>query len=390
MPDFNPDEYLSSGSEFNPDSYLGLGDNQEPTSSIPQSANNIDVPGMGSGGPESFAQEKDRSVGEVLEGAVDTALTIGTGITGGALGFGAGTVGGIIGELTGMLKPGEGLELAEKLGSMLTREPRSEAGKEYVENIGETLGVLPPVGLAGGVTPKFGLPNIEKPNLNLLSVKDSLLGKAIAEKGSERVKKSFTKKLGNYRFEPRIFGMVKEARKQGFDDGMTTVIANASPMNKRKMLKQVKVQEIGMGDYLYQQKNRPSDIAGDSFLRQVDFVRHNNQQAGQQLNRVAKSLKGKEVDVTETIDKFFNDLTGMGVKLDADGNLDFTGSLIEFSAPAKTLIANTLTKIKRNPVPDALEAHKFKKFLDEDLQHGKKQEGGVSGAVERVLGSLRS
>ena len=100
-------------------------------------------------------------------------------------------------------------------------------------------------------------------------------------------------------------------------------------------------------------------------------------------------MKGKDVDVVEPTNKFISDLNEMGVKLDADGKIDFTDSVIEFSNPAKTLVTNTLTKIQRRPNPDALEAHKFKKFLDEDLQHGKKLEGGVSGAVEKVLGDLR-
>ena len=79
----------------------------------------------------------------------------------------------------------------------------------------------------------------------------------------------------------------------------------------------------------------------------------------------------------------------MGIKFDEEGTVDFTGSLIEFSTPAKELISNTLIKIRRDPNPDALSAHKFKKFLDEDLSHGKKREGGVSGSVEKVLGDYR-
>lgn len=366
--EFNPDAYLAKASEFNPDEFLGVAPQGGIVSNI--SAGNPDVPG---GGQVSQAQAPaERSVGDYIEGAAETALTMGTGAVLGAPAYLAGAIPDAIDQLAG--NPDQ--KYRESFAEAVTNTPESETGQSMVKSIGETLGVLPPVGLTGGVIPKFKMPN-------------SPLGKKIAETGGERIKKNFTKKLGEDRFTPRVFGMVKSARKQGFDDGMTTVIANASPMNKRKMLKMVKVMEAGKKDTLHQQKFRPADVAGDSLLKQVDFIRANNKQAGQQLNRVAKSLKGKEVDVIEPTNKFIDALDEMGVKFDQDENLNFTDSVIEFSNPAKTLITNTLTKIRRNPTPDALDAHKFKKFLDEDLQHGKKLEGGVSGAVEKVLGDLR-
>jgi len=151
----------------------------------------------------------------------------------------------------------------------------------------------------------------------------------------------------------------------------------------------VKVMERGKGKTLEQQRYRPADVAGDSLLQDVNFLRAENKKAGSDLGEIAKDLSGESVDTSAPTSKFFEDLGEMGVKFDEEGTLDFTDSLIEFSTPAKTLINNTLTKIQRRPNPDAEQAHKFKKFLDEDLSHGKKQEGGVSGAVEKVLGDYR-
>lgn len=325
----------------------------------------------------SFAQPKqERGIGEKIVGAGETALTIGTGATGGALGFAGGSVEGVIKNLLGDITQEEAMKIAQDRAASFTYEPKGEAGQEYVGDIGEALGSLPPVGLTGGITPKFAMSN-------------SPLGKKIAETGSERIKKDFTKKLGEDRFKPNVFGMVKEARKQGFDDGMTTMIANSPAVDKSKFVKMVKVMESGKGKTLDQQRYRPADVAGDSLLQDVNFLRAENKKAGQDLGDVAKNLKGEPVDVSGPTNKFFDDLGEMGVKFDEEGKLDFTDSLIEFSTPAKTLINNTLTKIQRRPNPDAEQAHKFKKFLDEDLSHGKKQEGGVSGAVEKVLGDYR-
>ena len=335
---------------------------------------NLDVPG---GGQISDAAPTDRSFGEVVEGVSEAALTTAMGMTSGAVGFGAGSLSGMIGELTGRLKPGEGLEEAQALSSKLINMPESEAGQEYIKWVGDKLGALPPVGLTGGVTPKLAIPK-------------SPLGKKMLESTNENIQKSFKQKpVGEKVLSQRYGANIKSAIKQGFDERTVNMIANSSPINKRKYKKMVHVLERGMKDIEHEQTFRPADVAGDSLLKQVNYVRHNNKQAGKQLGRVAESLEKKSVDVTEPVNKFYDDLSEMGIMLDEDGAINFTDSLIEFSGPAKTLVSNTITKLKRKPNPNALEAHQFKKFLDEDLKHGKKSEGGVSGKVETVLGDLR-
>tara|TARA_R110000868_G_scaffold210375_1_gene460386 strand:+ start:21220 stop:23253 length:2034 start_codon:yes stop_codon:yes gene_type:complete len=113
--------------------------------SIIQSANNPDVPGMEGEVNRSVAKPKDYSFGDVAQGVGEAALTTATGATGGALGFFGGSLSGALGELTGRLKPGEGLEEAQALAAKLTYAPKTEAGQEFVDDIGEALGSLPPV-----------------------------------------------------------------------------------------------------------------------------------------------------------------------------------------------------------------------------------------------------
>ena len=359
----------------------------------PQQFNNEDVPrseGVAFPADPNQPQKPESSLGDYAEGAAGALGTFITGGTTGAIGFGLGTIEGAVGELLGYIEKGQGVEVAKRYADILTNTPDTPEGMAMVKSIGDALGVLPPV-LGTGPVGVAGRLNIDKTNISRfkasLAKSKSPLAQKLASEGSEQALKSF-KNTGD-KFKPRIFGMVKEARKQGFDDGMTTVIANASPIDKRRMLQQINILEKGKADSLYQAKNRPADIAGTSLLKQVDFIKSNNKQAGKQLGRIADTLKGKEVDVAAPVDRFLTDLSEMGVRVD-DGVPTFEGSMIEFSGPAKTLVENTLIKIKRKPTPDALEAHEFKKFLDEDLKHGKKQEGGVSGKMERVLGDLRS
>lgn len=81
---------------------------------------------------------------DAVKGAVEAALTTATGATTGALGFGLGSLLGAGGELIGVLEKGEGLELAQELGSDLTFQPRTQTGQDIVSTIGELAGALPP------------------------------------------------------------------------------------------------------------------------------------------------------------------------------------------------------------------------------------------------------
>ncbi len=348
------------------------------------SAQNIDVPAGGAGPafPERPAQP-ERTFGETLTGLGEAALTTATGATGGALGFLAGSVEGIAKELTGQIPSGEGAKIAQQRASDLTFAPRSEAGQEFVGDIGETLGALPPTGLTGGVIPKISVPSIQLPKS-----RNKILN-ALGEVAPENIPKSF-KKLGEDRFEPRIFGMVKEARKQGFDDSVTTMITNSTPNTKRGLLKQVSLIERVKGDARAKALEGVSDIAGDALVRKIDFVEGNKNQAGKQLGRVAKRLKGKDVDVKTPVNKFISDLDELGVTFDDKGKPIFEGSQIEGVAPAESLINKIALRIKRNPNPDALEAHQFKKFIDENVAFGKSAAEGLSGKTESVVKSLRS
>lgn len=345
-----------------------------------ESANNPDVPG---GGQVSQAQPVERSFSDKAEGAYEAAKTITTGATTGALGFGVGTLTGMVGELTGRLKPGEGLEEAQALAAKMTNLPEGEAGQEYVKNIGDILGALPPVGLTGGVTPKIAAPKIKLPKSLNRSIS------SIADSAPESIKKSFTKKLGNDRFEPRIFGMVKEARKQGFDDSVTTLIANASKSDKRKMLRMVSVVESGKGDARAKALTRTADIAGDALVKKINYVKSNNKQAGQQLGRVAETLKGKKVDMSQPVNSFISKLQEkLGVTFDEDFKPIFDGSEIESFPESRKLVNDLTLRIKRNSDPSAFESHKFKRLIDKFVRYGK-SDGKLDPDLESAAKTLR-
>ena len=208
----------------------------------------------------------------------------------------------------------------------------------------------------------------------------------------ENVQKSFTKKLGKDRFQPHIFGMVKEARRQGFDEGVTTLVANASPTTRRGMMRQVGVVEKAKGSARVKALERTADIAGESLVRKHDFVLSNKKQAGIQLGRVAKKLNKESLNIDEPVNSFLDGLERLGVKFDEKGRPNYENATFEGVTPAETLINKVVRRIKRNEgfgETDGLSAHEFKKFIDEQVSFGKKSEGGLGNKVEGVVKTLR-
>jgi len=127
-------------------------------------------------------------IGDKLVGAGETALTLATGATGGALGM----VGGVVKGLTEQILSGEfgtpqaakEVERSAMRGSQaLTYQPRTQAGQEQVQAVGEFLGaVVPPV-----------LPMIGAPGAILQSVRSAApVARATAQRGAAAAQQAAT------------------------------------------------------------------------------------------------------------------------------------------------------------------------------------------------------
>jgi hypothetical protein len=94
---------------------------------------------------------QEPSLGQQLVGAGETALTLGTGAVGGTLGTLAGTLQGLSQQiLSGQFGTPEAVRAVEKAAAAgaqaLTYQPRTQAGQEQVQAVGQVLAnVLPPV-----------------------------------------------------------------------------------------------------------------------------------------------------------------------------------------------------------------------------------------------------
>lgn len=193
--------------------------------------------------------------------------------------------------------------------------------------------------------------------------------------------------LGKLKTDP----LTQEAIKQGFDSGTVAAVAGASTADKLKMAKMVEVMKKGKENALYAVKNRPSDIAGDSLLERVNYVKKINREAGSQLDDVAKSLKGKPVNFDQPVQNFIDNLDDMGITIDRNLKPVFTGSDVEGLAGPIAAINNVVKRLTSGPrgkAPDAYELHRMKKYIDENVTYGSTGEG-LKGKTEGILKQLR-
>jgi hypothetical protein len=100
--------------------------------------------------PETLPQPDRPTIGQRLIGAGETGLTLATGATGGTVGTIAGTLQGLAQAiLSGQYGTPEAVKLVEEaatqMGGRFTYQPRTQAGQEMVQSVGEVLQQVPPV-----------------------------------------------------------------------------------------------------------------------------------------------------------------------------------------------------------------------------------------------------
>lgn len=260
--------------------------------------------------------------------------------------------------------------LADPLGLIgMSDNEELKQFKQQVENVGSALGEAAPETAtiaAGMVAP--------------LRVKPGDLSKSLAQKTFQP---SEPGKAPDFERQVNTKG-IKEAVRQGFDEGVVNAIESSGRTDKQKM-------SAMLGSYKKVRANpklseRPSDIAGDSVLERFRVVKKANLDAGKDIDRAANlELKGKQVDASEAVDNFVQDLIDLGVDFDANSNPIFKQSDV---VGGKEAIKNIINRLKSVKTRDGLNLHKLKRFIDNNVSYGKTQTG-LDAKVERVLKDLR-
>lgn len=185
--------------------------------------------------------------------------------------------------------------------------------------------------------------------------------------------------------------VAKVAIRQGFDEGVVAAIKGASPADRKRMLASLERLEKGRKNAVYRAKYRPSDVVGDALVSRLNVVRETNRTAAKLLDGVARSLKGKPVDIRQPINTFIESLDEIGVKLRYDGKeikAVFDNSDIEGVVGAESFINKIIKRISNTRTPDAYDVHRVKRYIDESVSYGKRVEG-LGGKADSIVKELR-
>lgn len=335
----------------------------------------------------------ERTLGETLEGAGESVLSLATGATSGALGFLAETPFAVTRQLTGQITPEEARQRVQSAASNLTFAPRSEAGKEFVGNIADTLGVLPPV---VGTTPL----NTLKPLIQGKPITEKLLKSPLAKrrlladeirKGNPNIE-NVTKALndaGEIITRPASKRAVSVLGGDDVAKGTVAVLDTMSKASKAQVNKMLDIIERGNKNPVFKDSNRPSDILGDSIANRAKAVSRQNKISSKAIGNAAESLKDVNVNISQPVSSFFNQLNELGVVFNRgdDGWVtpDFSRSkFVGGSQKDMTVLVNDLL----NQTPDFKTAHKLKQLIRDNVDFDKGGTGQVKGGSEKTLKDL--
>lgn len=183
--------------------------------------------------------------------------------------------------------------------------------------------------------------------------------------------------------------------KQGWKEGAIASIKAATAKDRQSMTKMLNLFKIGEKNERMRTLNRPSQILGDTVVARIDFLDKANKSSGKAIDRIAQTkLRGQSVNYAPAINKFLDDLSKIGVKVELDANgvakANLQGSRIEGDAGAEKLLNVVLRRFSKTEAPDALGVHDAKRYLDTQVEYGKRNlNNPLTATAENIVKGLR-
>ena len=356
--------------------------------------------------------QKEFTLPEMAEGAAETLATLATGAAGGTLGALGGSIAGAVGELTGLIERGEGEQLMEDAASALTFEPRTEAGREFVSEIGGLLGNLPP--FMGGVpTVASNVASIPTAGTLRAAAKAKGLTKRTIQNASSTRRAladeiaAGNRNVGNIAKSLDADGTLipnpnlKRAIKLlGDNDSAYSLAINFELMNKATKLQANKILDAfesnkRSGDPVKIMENRPINAVGQSLAKRVETLNNIKKEASRDVGALINGNLGKKpVSISSARDSFINSLRDA----DIDIGLDEAGKIIANTERTLTNIGEVVSADKLNNILGRLqsgklsakEAHRIKRNLREMVSFDPSKPGAtkVSSEIESAFKKL--
>lgn len=182
-----------------------------------------------------------------------------------------------------------------------------------------------------------------------------------------------------------------QAKEAGFDEGALATLKNASRADKDRMLTMVDDMETALFDKKKALRTRPGNRVGEVLKDRVKTLTDLKEEAGSQLDDVARSLKPEQADFTPAINSFINKLDDMGIKLGDDLTPDFRYSDIEGLDSAEKALTRVIKRLKADTpgkTPSAYDMHRLKRYIDNNVSYDKSGDGLIA-QVENIVKDLR-
>tara|TARA_R110002126_G_scaffold16975_1_gene67160 strand:+ start:2631 stop:4721 length:2091 start_codon:yes stop_codon:yes gene_type:complete len=188
--------------------------------------------------------------------------------------------------------------------------------------------------------------------------------------------------------------LASSALKQGWDSAVLGSIKASSNLDKNQMQKMLNIFKIGKKRAAFAAKTRPSGVLGDSMMSRVNFLMKIKSSSGKQIDDIAKTqLRGNPVNFDQPMSTFINDLADIGVAVERGPNgkfkVNLKGSDIEGDAAGATLLNRVLERLGDTNVPDAYGVHTAKRYIDTQVDYGKRRANPLTQQAERVVKKLR-
>lgn len=340
----------------------------------------------------------DRSAFDIFTGGLETLGTLMTGATGGALGTVGGTLFGI-GESVydGTFGTQEGAQTikdrADAAGGALTYEPRTEAGREYVDTVGEFGENL--AGLDGLAGPLQGVASAATAGPRRGAVMQRGRMAQTAENPRDSI--SGGQQVIGEGTDANPYRVIKDDSanflmdKGGFTDAEIEMLKYASPETRALMAEQIRrSRDISLRPGQEGLDIEPSSVIGDQLASRASVVNQVRQKHGAAVESSAATRKGTHVMTNDIADSYQSLLAKENVKIDADGNLDFTNSRIPKAAQAALKEAHErVNKYTSDGYADFYDLHNDKQLFSDLVNYDKATSGGSAG-VDRIIKGVRS
>lgn len=186
-----------------------------------------------------------------------------------------------------------------------------------------------------------------------------------------------------------------ETIKQGWKDGVIASVKAATDKDRQAMTKMLNIYKLGQKNERFRAVNRPTDVLGESIEDRISSLSTQRASAGEMLGRVAKEqLKGARVDVQPAINQFLSDLAEIGVRVEFDkkgvAKAILQDSDIEGDKAGQRLLDIVLKRLSATEAPDAFRVHTAKRFIDSQVQYGKRPIANpLTAQAEFVVKRLR-